>query len=225
MDFPPRTIKSILQIDITNIRDARFITTFNEQLKQPIHNVAKFILVELLKRQGLLISEEILAARLGIDLKRSADWNTFLERILSSIKYVGVFSDYWMRWWMPLLEKWWNSVSPNNYLRSLSAIERVEIIKKETGFNNLIPIEKSEKSSSNTFWTICKGSHIPIDTIDGLILVNQDNLYPWQDKEYVSIDEVLAEENKDEWIDVATSEKMRLEKLKNIHGNVVRVRK
>ena len=61
--------------------------------------------------------------------------------------------------------------------------------------------------------------------MDGLILANQDNLYPWQDKEYVSVYEVLEETNKNEWGDVASSEKVRLDKLKNIHGNAVRVRK
>lgn len=219
-----KTVESILHLDIENIRDARFVTTFNEQLKQPIHNIAKFVISEMLAKQGLLISEEILAARMGIDINKSEDWSSFLEKI-DQTKYRGVFSDYWIRWWMPLIEKWWNEISPNDYLRSLSAIERVEIIKKATGLDKIISIEKTEKSNSNAFWTICKGTGVPIDTMDGLLLINQDNLYPWQDKEYVSIDEVLEETNKSEWIDVASSEKTRLEKLKNIYGNAIRVRK
>lgn len=220
-----KSIESVLRIKVEYIREARFVTTFIEQLKLPIHNIAKFILTEMLNRQGLLVSEKILSARLGIDIKKSDDWAIFLEKFISSAKYDGVFSDNWIRWWMPLIEKWWNEISPNYYLRSLSARERTEIIKKVTGLDKLIPIEKAEKSNSNAFWTVCKGTNIPIDTVDGLVLDNQDNLYPWQDKEYVSVYEVLEETNKNEWINVASSERVRLEKLKNIYGNAVRVRK
>ena len=220
-----KSLESVLGINIESIREVRFIDTFNEQLKLPIHNVVKFILTEILNRQGLLISENILSARLGIDVKKSDDWTILLEKVIGLAKYNGVFSDYWIRWWMPLVEKWWNEISPNYYLRSLSAKERTEIIKKVTGLDKLIPIEKAEKSNSDAFWTVCKGTSIPIDTVDGLILANQDNLYPWQDKEYVSVYEVLEETNKNEWGDVASSEKVRLDKLKNIHGNAVRVRK
>ncbi len=220
-----KSIENILGISSGDIRDSRFIATFNEQLGLPVHNIAKFVLTEMLNREGLLISEKVLAARLGIDIEKSADWKEFLKRVMLSLKYTGVFSDYWTRWWMPLLEKWWNEISPNDYFRSLSAEIRTRIIKETTGLERLFPIEKADKSNSDTFWTVCKGTGVPIDTTDGLILPNQDNLYPWQDKEYVSVFEALEESNKSAWGKVASSEKARLEKLKNIFGNAVRIRK
>jgi len=220
-----KTFENILTTNELCFLDKRFVNNVEEQLKLPIHNIAKFIISELLDKQGYLISELVLAARLGIDKDKSLDWTELLE-LLSASKYDGIFSDFWIRWWMPVIDSWWySSVSHNKYLRSLSSTQRVDLIKEKTGLQNLSPIIKNEKCSSDSFWTICKGTNIPIDTVDGLVISNQENLYPWQDKEYVSIYEALEETNKNAWKDILPSEKIRLEKLKKIFGNVHRIRK
>lgn len=224
-DLESKSTETILKISPSSIRDARFINTFSEKSKLPTHTLVKFIISELLEKQGLLISESTLAARLGINRNLSDDWASLTEQF-STAKYSGVFSDCWARWWMPSIEEWWDSkISSDQYIRSLPAKTRVDLIKKATRLEILLPSEKSEKSSSEAFWTICKGTNIPIDTIDGLVLNNQDNLYPWQDKEYISIDEALDETNKSAWNSVAAIEKIRLEKLKSRYGNTQRIRK
>ena len=61
--------------------------------------------------------------------------------IINSTKYTGVFSEGWQRWWMPLIEEWFESITTDNW-RSLSARERVEIITKKTGLSRLTFAEK-----------------------------------------------------------------------------------
>lgn len=67
-------------------------------------------------------------------------------------------------------------------------------------------------------WTLCKGSHLPLDPVDGLIIQGQDNLYPWQEPEYVSVDAALWRRNIDDWISVADVEKERYDELKVIYS-------
>ncbi|MCR9012139.1 hypothetical protein [Gabonibacter chumensis] len=203
-------IANILGIDIELI-DSRFISELHRNMKLPIHVRAMFILRELINRQGLLIDEEVLAARMGIDKNLSEDWSTLSERI-SNTKYIGVFSEGWQRWWMPLVEKWFESITTENW-RSLSARNRVEIIKQTTGLSGLNFAERINKSTSDEFWTVCQGYHAPIDTIDALILDGQENLYPWQEPLCVSIDAALKRKNKLYWGDIAEVEKEYFEKL------------
>ena len=86
-------------------------------------------------------------------------------------------------------------------------------MKKELKLSNICPAEKIEKSSSNEFWTVCKGYNKPLDPIDGLIIDGQENLYPWQDLDYVSIDAALRKKNVNAWKKVAKLEEERLKEL------------
>ena len=215
---PSLTTEKIFQIDIPFI-DTRFLSEFCELRKAPVHIQTKFLITEFLTKQGLLIDEDVLAARLGINKAISTDWNMLLEE-LSKYKYNGVFNIGWPRWWMHLVEKWWSeSIKSDSILRSTPAKERVEIIKQATGLEHLIAAEKISKADSDEFWTLCKGCHLPLDPVDGLIIQGQDNLYPWQEPEYVSVDAALWRRNIDDWISVADVEKERYDELKVIYSH------
>jgi hypothetical protein len=207
----------ILNIDIDLI-DERFVSELTQLLKNPVHIISQFIIYELIKKQGLLINEHVLAARLGIDIANSPDWGKVKES-LSATKYAGVFSGGWQRWWMPLVEKWWKeTVKAETYLRSTPAIERVELIKNTIEIDNIKPAQKIDKSDSEEFWTVCKGYNRPLDPVDGLIIEGQEKLYPWQEPEYVSIDAALKSKNKDSvWKSVAKIEEEHLRELQNIY--------
>ena len=45
-----------------------------------------------------------------------------------------------------------------------------------------------------------------------------DNLYPWQEPEYVSVEAALWRTNIDDWISVADVEKERYEELKILYS-------
>jgi hypothetical protein len=205
----------ILQIE-ESILDRRFLDHFETIKEFSRHIVARFILRQVLEMPSFLVNEEYLLARLGID-KSSTDVKDLFE-FLDRYKYKGIFCSYYKRWWMPLIQNWWDEISPEESLRSLTAEKRVQILKKVTSLRKLKPILKDKRSASNSFWTVCKGTGIPIDTIDGLMISSQEHKFPWQEKEYVSIQEALRPQNPERWKGIAVSEKNRLQNLKEVYG-------
>lgn len=212
-----KNISNILNVDITLIDD-RFVSELSQLLNNPVHIISQFIIYELIEKQGLLINEQVLAARLGVDIVNSQDWDKAKDSLVSA-KYNGVFSGGWQRWWMPLIEKWWNeTVKADTYLRSTPATEKIEIIKSALQLNNLQAAQKIEKADSEEFWTVCNGYDKPLDPVDGLIIEGQEKLYPWQEPEYVSVDAALKSKNKDAvWKNVATIEEDHLKELQETY--------
>lgn len=185
---------------------------------KPIHILSGFIIKQLLQKTGPLVDIVHLSARLGIDYLQSTDWEKLME-ILDASKYNGVYSGGWQRWWFSLIEKWWADNFPDKILRLLSAKDRVNLISEKYNLK-LKPYQKTARSKSDKFWTICKGTLVPIDPTDGFIVGDQDNFYPWQEKEYISIDEALERKFINIWKTISSLEKNRYEKLiKTIEGD------
>lgn len=196
------------------IIDSRFMEEMKRREKYTAHSKAVFILNELIIKQGILVEEDILSVRLGIDKEKSEQgW----EKVLTSLKgfgadYRGVFCDGWPRWWMPMVDEWWYSLIDNDtYIRFYNAEQRAKLISEKLGGIQLVPAKaKSKYSIHNEYWTICDFSKEPLDIEDGLLLPGQEDLYPWQDAKYVSIQNAL-----DESIEVAECDKEKLETFKN----------
>ena len=210
-----KTIKSILQISKSEFEnlDIRFQAEFDSLLKSPSHEIARFILREVIEFQGILIDENVLAARLGVDISKSdIDWND-LKKELESCKYNGVFGDAWERWWWFKIANWWNDNFLNISLRRLSAHKRVEAINTHRKLN-LVSITTKQSWQSDAFWTVCIKKNIPIDITDGFTLVKESVVKTWQEKHYVSIDYIY--ETGDRKI-ISLIEYERLEELKKIY--------
>lgn len=219
-----KNLAAILKVPDALTLDLRFIDKFNYIInKQVIHVIARFLLKEVIKKPTFLINEDYLAARLGID-KSSEDWKPFLEKHLASCKYLGAFSSNYTRWWMPLVESFWKTeISPDLNFRNTESAKKIELIIEKTGFQNLIPIKKQEKSRSNSFWVVCKATKVPIDTIDGFLVSGQDHNFPWQEPEYISVQEALRPT---QHFTVSAIEKPRLQILKDfLEQNEQRVKK
>lgn len=201
-----------------DLENNRFLSEMKSLIKYPSHTVSNFIIKNLLEKSnnsisGILISEEILATRLGIDSSKSNDWLGVLEK-LKKYNYKGVFSEGWQRWWMSGIENWWNNdLDIKVSLRATSASEKIILLKDKLKLSALVSIEKNEKAKSEAFWTKCIGSGVSIDTIDGLLVAGQDNCYPWQDKMYISYEEALRPKGKDRWKKLSPSEEYKLEIL------------
>lgn len=199
--------------------NVRFVGEMKAVIENPAHIISNFIIRNLLGKPGILIPENILATRLGIDCSKSADWHKVLEKF-DKFSYKGVFSDGWKRWWMSGLENWWSTeLQIEKSLRSTKASDKVNLLKEKVDLSELVPLEKAEKSKSETFWTNCVGSGVAIDTVDGLLITGQDNYFPWQDKCYISIDEALKPKGKENWKKLSPSEEFKLELLKKQYPN------
>ena len=185
-------IDSILNIQdrIRESLDFRIVELLNKYANQNDNfGYSRFIYKELIKCPGALIPKNILQARLGI-MSTSPDWDN-LKVLLKDVEYTGIFSDAYELWWSSGLDLWWNEqVKDAGGLRRYTAEQRVEKLKKATQFENLLAIPKSKFSKSTNFWTVCVATGQPIDPIDGFELYKK-NLYPWQDKQYLSMEAAL----------------------------------
>lgn len=207
------------------LENNRFISEMRSVIGYPTHTVSNFIIKNLLEKSnipvsGILITEEILATRLGIDISKSIDWKNVLEN-LKKYKYRGVFSEGWERWWMSGIEHWWRTeLELKNSLRATSASQKIDLLKDKLELTALVPIEKNEKAKSEAFWTKCVGSGVSIDTVDGLLVDGQDNYYPWQDKKYICFEEALKPKGKHKWKKLSPSEEYKLEILQKQFPNI-----
>lgn len=212
-----RTINEMLNLKNSDFLDIRFIETFSTLIDKPVHTISKFLISELIFRPGILINENYLSARFGVNIKASEDWPNLLSEYLSGALYSGAFFNYYPRWWMKEVELFWqNKISGELNLRTLSATQRVELLIDKTGLRNLEPLSKQGKSKSDSFWIVCKGTGVAIDTIDGFIITGQDDRHPWQEAEYISLDEALRPKHQEVWKNISSIEKPRLQKLKEL---------
>lgn len=209
-----KIVKNFLAYENIQNIDFRFVQYLNEIKDQPAHVIARFLTKNVLEKPSFLIDEYYLSSRLGVSIE-SDDWQKFKEEFLDIFKYRGAFSDFYERWWMNDIENWWDDRFKENCLRTMTSKERVGLL-IETLNLKLLPIEKTHRSSSEKFWTVCKVTKRAIDNVDGFIIANQEDNFPWQEKEYISRDEALRPTNKDMWKDIAMIDKERLNKLKSL---------
>lgn len=151
------------------------------------HSIASFILNQLILTSGLLVDENLLAIRLGIDKEKSGNWEKVKES-LENFKYKGIFSEAWQRWWIGDIMRWWRTISNKTSLQSMNAEQRVELLRENLELDSLTSIQLPENHEESTFWYQCKFSDIPIplDSYDGFLLKGQDSKLEWQDKDYIS---------------------------------------
>lgn len=195
------------------ILDPRIIEALCSRLEiKSDHEIAQFILNELIRAEGLLIDEDVLAARMGVDITESKDsWNALKEH-LNVAEYTGVFSSAWPRWWAYEVDAWWSQLKEKQIpLRRLSANERVSGLNEL--FNlKLVMVSPIEEGYSGRYWTVCQILRRPLDSVDGLRAVCP-NLKPWQDPPYLSVKAVLERLGGNKWR-VHPLEYDRLERLK-----------
>jgi len=109
--------------------------------KNAPHQLASTVYRWLIKRQGLLLDENNLYARIGVDLS-SRDIDK-LKDILNKadVSYTGIFSDGWPRWWDDKLRVWGEGLC-GSPLGDLTADKRVNRFNEALGLH----LEAAESS-------------------------------------------------------------------------------
>ncbi|MEQ9196775.1 MAG: hypothetical protein RIE84_08485 [Parvibaculum sp.] len=182
----PSFLPSLLQIpDGAEYLDVRIVDALDKTPKPSVHEVARFVLQEMIKRPGPLIDETTLAARLGINPSRSRDWKSLINKSARNFVFKGIFSTAWPRWWAVGLELWWAEyICSSHPLRTLTAPERVSLLRKKLSLKSLAT--HNDVEGSQKFWTVCRATDRPLDPIDGLRISERDHA-PWQDVAYISV--------------------------------------
>lgn len=167
-------------------------------MENTTHEVAHFLLNELIKAEGLLVSEEMIAARLGVSISGSGEEWEKLKESFGIARYEGPFYQAWPRWWWFRIEDWWASLQDeNNDLGSLTSAERVDFLNKVLSVN-LVASQPILPKYSSHFSTLCVGTSAPLDPVDGLRVVRRSSRN-WQDTSYVSIHAALERLGRENW--------------------------
>jgi len=187
------------------VDDRIFSSRFLEGEDTSVSEISQFIFQEIILKAGVLINQEVLAARLGVNFKESKDWHLLLE-LLKDSAYSGVFSDAYSRWWSVDVMKWWN--------RSFNNIPLIRLgVKERFNLNELVEATKIDKATSTKFWTICQAFKTPLDPKDGF-LIDGLQKYSWQDKKYLSLESLLERESFGKGFRLHPTERERFEELK-----------
>lgn len=166
------------------------------------HTIAQFFLNSVLRYDGILLKESSVAARLGIDLRRSSEWSVVADSLEEYCRYKGVFSGYHSRWWSYAIEDWWESNISSNHLASLSSEERVVALKEKFGLLDLVEAVPSHGHSGSKFWFTCLFDQVPLDPVDAFKLVFTEKR-DWQDNIYCSYEAIMNRKHKAEGFTLA----------------------
>jgi hypothetical protein len=145
-----------------------------------------------LEPEGLLIDEELVAVRLGIDVKASGpSWTTLLKK-LDSAAYRGLGSKAFERWWARGLEMFWYGVDGEHFLQELTAADRVKKLTAHFKLKNLKALSKAD----NRYWRLCtisreQGRLVPIDPRNAVSMIPAVTREPWLEPEQAAVDVAL----------------------------------
>jgi hypothetical protein len=208
---PGQILTELTQIPKTaGVLDPRIVAPLAEY-REPAHGYARLVLWELVCTPGLLLTEQYVAARLGVDVKESAGWGRLLQELLAA-QYTGIFSEAWRRWWWGALAEWWGRISRNASLASMDANTRVGLLRAATGIQDLVAARPILPGRSSRFWVECAVTSRPLDPSEGFRIAEREPL-PWQEPRYISQAAILSNEVSVAGLQVHPMEEERVERL------------
>lgn len=136
---------------------------------------------------GLLIDEDTLALRLGVDKNASGEAWGNLKALLGDHKYVGVGHANFTRWWARGMENWWfDKIDSDEPLSSRTVQDRVNLIEKGTDVRGLKAIQPPDGQTSTRYWRFCRlglemrpSELIPVDPSDAVRITSQVDMPSW----------------------------------------------
>lgn len=176
------------QKDILMYLDPRFVSYIETKKNDP-YSFTFAITRTFVKSAGILANQKQMATKLGVDFVNSPDWKALCDTF-KNYKYSGVFANLADRWWFVLIEDWWESQGFPS-LKTLTALERVELIKEVTGLQNLSSITKKYPNQSDKYWVNCCVSDTPLDIYDA-VRADCPELKMWEQPRYLDITAVLS---------------------------------
>ena len=182
-------IEEVLQLSKSEVKeyiDSRLLKELNQmKADKDIYHYLKYIAQYLLGSPCVLINTFDFAAKLGVDMEKSAGAFDTVIKEMHACKYSGVLSDVAIRWWHPRVMSKWNEISPRQSLRMAEAKLRVKLLNSFFK-TSLIAAEPIRDCESTCFWTTCVSLKRPLDPAEGYVC-NYRYKMPWEENEYVSL--------------------------------------
>lgn len=194
--------------------DERIFERFNKQYSK--YDLIHFLVKEIFRHPGILIDEEILLAKLGVDSNESSveSLNLLKDFCNSTFRYTGILSEGWTRYWSDKLFCYFTNLGYN--INAMSAEQRVALLNKELGGINIVAAKPIKFNQSTFYDTICDTLRKPMDSIEGYVIQETTELKPWQEPRYVSF-YALASGKASEDI-LSKNEKIRLKNTYELHS-------
>lgn len=175
-------INKLLQKSIDENEGLIPVTGESCDFKTP-HEYIYLINKYLVHEPGLLIDEQLLLIRLGIDVNKSPDWDILKTEILKKYQYTGVLGDCNERWWQSEVINWWKATFGKSMI-VMTAQEKVEFLNGKYALN-LFPLSLPKNHRFDTYWYKCRFSNTPLDPSDALRTIEMPR-YVWQEPKYIS---------------------------------------
>lgn len=157
-------------------------------------------IVRMLVHPGLLIDEDILAFRLGVDRSASEAWPD-LKAALKDYAYQGISGDCFDRWWARAIENWWqDGIGAEAPLAGCTIDQRVEILFAQ--FGRIIPLKMPKGSLGDRPWRYCfltkeqRQEVIPVDPARAVRIKPRSPMPFWLDPLYAALG--VALQNRDD---------------------------
>lgn len=216
LQLQARTKEDIFGINIKNL-DERVVERIDNFSVS--YDYTHFVVKHFFHQTNPLINEKILAARLGIDLTRTPVelWYILKNEILSNIKYKGIFSDGWQRWWADGLVTWFEEISGEN-LAFINAEKRIEILMNKYSLAGLVAAQPLKFCNSTEFWSICEAYKVPIDPLEAFRIFTTVDIKPWEEYKYISLLAILERVGVERGLKPHSSEVENIEYTKELLG-------
>jgi hypothetical protein len=145
-----------------------------DKLKAP-HQVAQNILHYVIGRQGILLDQDNVLARLGV-AKEGADVETLFEELKKAkVIYSGVFSEGWTRWWEHRLQDWEEQFCDEPF-GNLTGKERVLRLNEKLGLNLSPAKSRWQEHTDALFAFACDSCHQPTEQQYSVIAYEPNSL-------------------------------------------------
>ncbi len=151
------------------------------------YDIAHRLKVDFIDHTGIMIEEDVVASRMGVDIEASGEgWKKLIKDIEAKAIYKGVFASGWRRFWADLVRDFFLSMSGTRPYQLLTSKERIDIL-DHSGYEGLVPATPIRLNQSSMFNTVCHLSRKPLDAQEGIPINDSMPLKPWQEREYLSL--------------------------------------
>lgn len=205
-----KNLSCLLQYEAID-KGSTYFAPFLDPATFNVSQFASFVLNDLFKHPGLLVSADLLAARFGVDIKKSGGgWEFFKKKYLGIAQYRGVFGRIKECYWSKKAQEVFMEISKGKSAISMTTLQRVAVLKEHLeDAKDLVPYEPVDKDISTFCWSIDEVTRQPLDSSEGYMIQEEGGLKSWQEPRFLSFD-TIESGNKGEYR-LVPSEKERYE--------------
>lgn len=186
-----KNLKKLFQCDTIDVGSTYF-APFLDYTKFNVRQFASFILNDLFVHPGMLISENLLAARYGVDSEKSGKtWHDFKTKYLAVARYRGVFGSMVELYWSKKAQEVFVSLTAGRSAASMTTTLRVRVLKEKVDdAKELIAYKPDDEKVSTYCWAIDEVTRKPLDSSEGYMIQEEGGLKSWQEPRFLSFNTI-----------------------------------